>query len=549
MKQRTHTALALALAVLVPSCIRLRNPNAGSDGSTADTSARDVTGSDIARVDAIDDMTVIQDDVSAPDASDDSATIDTGVIVDTGVTVDSGVIVDTGVIIDTGVRCPDWCAPTAALRNCGGACMTDINEDPTNCGACGVRCGAQEHCLQGMCSAHEWVTTSEFATCAAISGRAYCWGRNLSQSVAAGASNVSTPTLITMAATMDRTFMIAHGNEATTAIAATATEPMDLGSAFFWGTMNAIDGSSAASSATPARLPMLFEQLVEVKAAHSIAQFCGRTATRQVYCWGRDDAGALARTPGIPNGSVARMPQRVLALDGAVELSMGDRFGCARMCGGRVLCWGSNEDHQLGRSTGANEFDENPAPVLLSMGVELSDAISIAAGFNHACAVRANGTVVCWGANQCGQLGDGTEVTADCNYNASGAAAVDTMVPTVVRAIGGMGTLTGALSVTAGQSTSCAIVRSGTAGTLYCWGASHFGQIRTPPDIPNWIASPLDIRLGAGESVVQASAGYGHTCARMASGAVRCWGRNTFGELGGSVGDAGAVPFSSTRDR
>jgi alpha-tubulin suppressor-like RCC1 family protein len=427
--------------------------------------------------------------------------------------------------------------------------MTDINEDPSNCGACGVRCAAGEYCLHGMCSAHEWITTSEFSTCAAISGRAYCWGQNLSQSVAAGGANASSPTPVAMAAAMDRTFMIAHGREATAAIAASASEPADVGYAFYWGSLNTIDGMTSATTATPARLPSVLEPFVEVSAAHSIAQFCARTSDRRVFCWGRDDMGGLARPPAIPMGSVARQPQEVPALSGAVELSMGDRFGCARMCGGRVLCWGSNEDHQLGRETGAELYDATPAPVRLAGGAELNDAISIAAGFNHACAVRANGTVVCWGANQCGQLGDGSAVMSDCVYNAAGDQAVDTAVPNTVRGVGGTGMLSGALSVSVGQSTSCAVVRSGGAGVLYCWGANHFQQIRYLPELGNWTTAPLDVRLGAGESVVQASVGYGHVCARLASGAVRCWGRGNFGQLGASGGDAGATPFSSSRDR
>src|SRR6185436_18617230 len=89
------------------------------------------------------------------------------------------------------------------------------------------------------------------------------------------------------------------------------------------------------------------------------------------------------------------------------QVAAGAFFTCARTVGGAVLCWGANENGQLGNgTTNFSDASDSPSPVPtvgLSSGVK-----AIAAGFSHACALNASNAVVCWGANASGQLGDGT---------------------------------------------------------------------------------------------------------------------------------------------
>src|SRR5688500_7655400 len=69
-----------------------------------------------------------------------------------------------------------------------------------------------------------------------------------------------------------------------------------------------------------------------------------------------------------------------------------------------VHCWGSNDSGQLGNGSGGpGQFETSPVRV-----TNLFGAISVAAGSSHTCALRADGTVVCWGSNGSGQLGNGT---------------------------------------------------------------------------------------------------------------------------------------------
>src|SRR5262245_30743784 len=86
-----------------------------------------------------------------------------------------------------------------------------------------------------------------------------------------------------------------------------------------------------------------------------------------------------------------------------VQLAAGRDASCARLRSGEVRCWGENPYGKLG--AGGADRDHLTARAV----VGLSDAVHVAVGQEHACAVRATGAVVCWGANQDRELGDGTQ--------------------------------------------------------------------------------------------------------------------------------------------
>jgi alpha-tubulin suppressor-like RCC1 family protein len=66
-------------------------------------------------------------------------------------------------------------------------------------------------------------------------------------------------------------------------------------------------------------------------------------------------------------------------------------------------CWGWNDNGELGNGSTVGAPPSAPVAV-----VGISDAVQVAPGNHHACALRATGQVVCWGKNDHGQLGDGT---------------------------------------------------------------------------------------------------------------------------------------------
>ena len=151
---------------------------------------------------------------------------------------------------------------------------------------------------------------------------------------------------------------------------------------------------------------------------------------------------------------------------------------------GGVWAWGSDSDGQLGN--GAGTTANQPAPAALA-GV--TGITAIAAGLNHSLALKADGTIVAWGDDSAGQLGNGAAVTTD------------QPAPVPVVGVGG-GLLTNVVAIAAGTAHSLAL-RSD--GTVVAWGTDSDGQ-------GGISASPL---LVAGVSGGAALAGNGNTYHRL----------------------------------
>lgn len=117
----------------------------------------------------------------------------------------------------------------------------------------------------------------------------------------------------------------------------------------------------------------------------------------KVQCWGRNDEGELGQQPDADDHPAASVVPNV---SGARQLVAAESHVCVITDAGAVLCWGANDEGELGRGT--RTIGEQPGPV-----PNLS-ARSIALGADHGCAIDTDGHVVCWGNNRNGQLGDGT---------------------------------------------------------------------------------------------------------------------------------------------
>jgi len=136
----------------------------------------------------------------------------------------------------------------------------------------------------------------------------------------------------------------------------------------------------------------------------------------------------------------------------------------------------------------------------------------ITAGGSHTCALKQDGTVVCWGQNDAGQLGEGTTR--------------DWAIPRPVL------NLTNVATLAAGSQHTCALHQD---GSVSCWGANGFGQLGNGTTENSSIPTPV-ANLA---EVIALGAGHGHTCALKQDGSVACWGANGHGQLGnGTTADA-----------
>jgi alpha-tubulin suppressor-like RCC1 family protein len=138
---------------------------------------------------------------------------------------------------------------------------------------------------------------------------------------------------------------------------------------------------------------------------------------------------------------------------------------------------------------------------------------AITAGGTHTCALSATGEVRCWGGDAAGQLGDG----APAANTAAPSARVALPLP--------------ARSIAAGTAHTCAVLLD---GSVRCWGSDADGRLGDGAPVRDTVAPAGAVALGQPARAV--SAGYSHTCALLADGAVRCWGSDADGQLGDGGG-------------
>jgi alpha-tubulin suppressor-like RCC1 family protein len=283
-----------------------------------------------------------------------------------------------------------------------------------------------------------------------------------------------------------------------------------------------------------------------------------RRSDGQVLCWGADDTGQL----GDGGGDDQPSPIPVAGVTGAVSLAAGDDFSCAGRNDGTVVCWGDDSLGQLG-DDGAAATTRLPSPATGLTGVA-----ALSAFWEHACALRSDGSLACWGANGQGQLGDGTTVNQKhpvAVAKLTGVTAVGTGVAHTCAIAGGklscwgsdangqLGdgsagatpTITAAevpisdpIAVAVGAQHTCAVTAGG--GAIFCWGLAASGQLGTGPI--DMLPSPVAVPKLAGGIAI--GAGTGFSCALTDDGAVFCWGDNHFGELGAGTGTIQTRPVA-----
>lgn len=238
---------------------------------------------------------------------------------------------------------------------------------------------------------------------------------------------------------------------------------------------------------------------------------CALTVEGGVKCWGSNSNGQL----GDQTTTDRNLPVDVFGLTSGIKaIDVGPRHACAVTTEGTVKCWGSNEYGQLGDSTTTNSA--TPVDVVNLM----EDVVSVSAGNTHTCVLTVSGGVMCWGENFYGQLGDGT---------------IDARL-TPVEVIG---LQSGVTSISAGDRYTCAV----TEYSYKCWGWGDYGQLGfgTAP-----IFEVVRDAWGLTSGIQQISSGYYHSCALTTSGGVKCWGDNTYGQLGHGNDEVNPTPIDVT---
>jgi alpha-tubulin suppressor-like RCC1 family protein len=224
---------------------------------------------------------------------------------------------------------------------------------------------------------------------------------------------------------------------------------------------------------------------------------CALLADGSGRCWGDNEHGQL----GHADSPRSLTPTPVAGLVHAAALTAGARHGCALLADGRVRCWGRNADGEQGN--GVRDGTRAASTVLGSGGSVMARAVVV--GGHHSCALRANGSVACWGRNDFGQVGNG-------GFDPQ-------LLPAAVPG------LSQVLAVAAGGRHSCALVAD---GSVHCWGANDRGQLGDG----TLTARPVPVPVVGVEQALAVTAGGEHSCALLSNMRAVCWGANGSGQLG-----------------
>jgi len=203
---------------------------------------------------------------------------------------------------------------------------------------------------------------------------------------------------------------------------------------------------------------------------------------------------------------LARSHDRPVVVDDqreAVEVIAGADLACARIRGGSVRCWGANESGQLGNGTTMGSV--TPVDVMLT------DVTDLETGSLFTCSLTNVPALHCWGFNEYDQLGPTSDATIEPS---------PVEVPTSLDVLG----------FAAGDAHVCAV---DSEFRVTCWGRNDRGQLgRGAAGDPQ--AMPQ--RLSSLSNIVTVSAGVRFTCAGrqtdMSAPVVHCWGDNAEGQLG-----------------
>ncbi|WP_394835188.1 hypothetical protein LVJ94_52685 [Pendulispora rubella] len=212
---------------------------------------------------------------------------------------------------------------------------------------------------------------------------------------------------------------------------------------------------------------------------------CARTAEGKVVCWGANTSGQL----GDGTRTMRPRPVAVVGLDDADMLVAGDEHTCARRARDQsLLCWGQNAHGELGDGT----TEGRPTPAVVT---DLHAVLSVSAGGHMTCARKPNRYVLCWG-----EVHDpGSAVKA----------------PTPVFG------MTETEEVATGALHACARLSEPASGrNVRCWGSNRLRQL----GVPHVVDRGLPVDVPHLETATQLALGHEHSCARTEQGAVRCWG-------------------------
>lgn len=409
------------------------------------------------------------------------------------------------------------------------------------------------------------ISAGGFNTCATLnSGHVACWGRNSLKQIGrqTQSTTIMTPEILDQPVGVVSFVRIETGDNHSCATS-------NSGESWCWGSNSEgqLGLGQTSESSLPTRSYLFPNSQLSSSVTTSGSHSCALTTRGNLVCWGLNEFGqvgdSVADTTTTPH-YLDLGDLRIIAVDAGFSHSCAiDEFR-------GLICWGSNDDGQLGD----NSNDSSSVPVRAQLP-EGATARQIAAGNSHTCALLDNDDVMCWGNNAMGKLGDGTTSqrlvptkvlqlhsspgnSANAALNIShNEAAIDTSFSTTGISshrfleygtdefLAGdtttidLGHFGAVRQIASGSHHSCMVL---VGGFVKCWGNNDDGALGTGDTTSH--VGPVDVH-GLDGLVRRVAVGRSHSCAVISTGDLKCWGDNSSGQLGDGTVLSKTTPISS----
>jgi alpha-tubulin suppressor-like RCC1 family protein len=346
-------------------------------------------------------------------------------------------------------------------------------------------------------------------SCALMPDRTvWCWGQNTTGQL--GDNSTADSTVPVQVQNLPPAINVGAGHDHTCAV--------DTANAVWcWGN-NAYGELGNGTTSVSQALPVPVQGIAALQVSAGDGFSCAVTMAHTVDCWGDNNYGEL----GSGTYADSSVPVKVKNLANVTQVAAGFYHACALEARGTVWCWGDNGDGELGVGT-------SPVTSNKPLQVGMQNATFVAAGFSDSCAIgNAPGDLLCWGANNVGQLG-----TGDFTEHAT---------PAQVASLN-----SGVSQVGLGEDFGCAIAATPGA-TALCWGDSDgYGQLgngsfHIDDPFPTLVFGLQVPPSGGPGGPSQIAVGGHHACVVTVPGKVECWGKNLTGALGDGATLDRAIP-------
>jgi len=425
------------------------------------------------------------------------------------------------------------CALTcqSGLTNCSGDCV-DVTQDDSNCGACNAPCGGGQVCTGSTCVATcgtGWTTcpvgdsgttcantqedTQNCGTCGNVCPEGYLCSPKAGVGTCGLQCNGGTSKCSNEC--VDENIDPGHCGSCTTACTTGET----------------CSNAHCCPSATPYYCGGCdtFADCVSKEGGHIIAgdnYTCAINPAGAVYCWGDNDYGEAGT--GDSTTFMYDTAQAAAGLsNGIISLGAGEVTACAITGGGLLYCWGDDSYGELGDNT--TTFNTVYSPE----SIGLSNVIHAAGTYDATCWLLGTGAVECAGED------DNYEIA-----NGSAPSFINYVTPSSTLLTSGVATIAAASAGFSDGEMFCAVL---TSGSVKCWGTCFdYGFTGSLGD-GTTTQSSTPITVSGITTATSVSVSDTHACIVLSTGALECWGDNTYGEVGnGKSGTTPTKPVTAT---